>query len=64
MCGIKQTHGHRQTTVRWLTEGKGFSGTTIKHTWTKPRVRVEAGEGDVFCWGGVERWGENADKCN
>ena len=25
--------------------GEGFSGTTIKDTWTKPRGRVEAGEG-------------------
>ena len=34
--------------------GEGFSGTTIKDTWTKPRGRVEAGEGDGFDWGGVE----------
>ena len=27
---------------RW---GEGFSGTTIKDTWTKPRGRVEAREG-------------------
>ena len=39
--------------------GKGFSGTTIKDTWTKSRGKVEAGEG-----GGVEGWGENADNCN
>ena len=32
--------------------GKGFSGTTIKYTWTKPRGRVEAGEGGGFGWGG------------
>ena len=44
--------------------GEGFSGTTIKDTWTKPRGRVEAGEGGGFGWGGVERWGENADNCN
>ena len=31
-----------------------FSGTTIKDTWTKPRGRVEAGEGGGFGWGGVE----------
>ena len=30
----------------------------------KPRGRVEAGEGGGFGWGGVERWGENADNCN
>ena len=44
--------------------GEGFSGTTIKDTWTKPRGRVEAGEGGGFGWGGVEGWGENADNCN
>ena len=32
--------------------GEGFSGTTIKETCTKPRGRVEAGEGDGFGWGG------------
>ena len=47
-----------------LARGEGFSGTTIKDTWTKPRGRVEAGEGGGFGWGGVERWGENADNCN
>ena len=26
--------------------------------------RVEVGEGGGFGWGGVERWGENADNCN
>ena len=44
--------------------GEGFSGTTIKDTWTKPRGRVEAGEGGGFGWGGVEGGGENADNCN
>ena len=44
--------------------GEGFSGTTIKDRWTKPRGRVEAGVGSGFGWGGVERWGENADNCN
>ena len=33
---------------------EGFSETTIKDTWTKPRGRVEAGEGGGFGWGGVE----------
>ena len=28
--------------------GEWFSGTTIKDTWTKPRGRVEAGEGGGF----------------
>ena len=32
--------------------GEGFSGTTIKDTWTKPRGRVEAREGGGFGWGG------------
>ena len=36
--------------------GEGFSGTTIKDTWTKPRGRMEAGEGGGFGWGGVEGW--------
>ena len=31
---------------------EGFSGTTIKDTWTKPRGRVEAREGGGFGWGG------------
>ena len=44
--------------------GAGFSGTTIKDTWTKPRVRVVAVEVGWFGWGGLERWGENADNRN
>ena len=32
--------------------GKGFSGTTIKDTWTKPRGRVEAREVGGFGWDG------------
>ena len=32
--------------------GEGFTGTTIKDTWTKPRGRVEAGEEGGFGWGG------------
>ena len=32
--------------------GEGFSGTTIKDTWTKPRGRVEAREGEGFAWHG------------
>ena len=31
--------------------GEGFSGTTIKDTWTKPSGRVEVGEG-----GGLAGW--------
>ena len=32
--------------------GKGFSGTILKDTWTKPSG-VEAGEGNRDGWGGV-----------
>ena len=38
--------------------GEGFSGTTIKDTWTKPRGRVEAREGSGFGCGGGESWGK------
>ena len=31
--------------------GEGFSGTTIKDTWTKPSGRVEARQGGGFGWG-------------
>ena len=44
--------------------GEGFSGTTIKDTWTKPRGRVEEGEKGGFVWGGVGGRGENTDNCN
>ena len=44
--------------------GEGFSGTTVKDSWTKPRGRVEAREGGEFGWGGVKGWGKNADNCN
>ena len=44
--------------------GEGFTGTTIKDTRTKSRRSVEVREGDGIGWGGVERWGENADNCN
>ena len=43
---------------------EGITGTTIKDTWTKPRGRVEVGEGGGFTWGGVEGWGEKAYICN
>ena len=43
---------------------EGITGTTIKDTWTKPRGRVEVGEGGGFSWGGVEGWGEKAYNCN
>ena len=38
--------------------GEGFSGTTIKDIWTKPRVG-EAGEGGGDGWGGEV----NTDNC-
>ena len=33
--------------------GEGFSGTSNKGHKTKPRGRLEAGEGGGFGWGGV-----------
>ena len=44
--------------------GEGFTGATIKDTWTKSSGRVEVGEKGGFGWGGVEGWGENADNCD
>ena len=44
--------------------GKGITVNTIKDTWTKSRVRVEAGQGGGFGWGGVKGWGEKPDNCN
>ena len=38
---------------------EGFSGTTIKDTWTKPRG-LEAREGEGFGWVRGEWWGVNA----
>ena len=35
--------------------GEGFSGATIKDTWTKPRGRGESREGGGFGWGGEKR---------
>ena len=43
--------------------GEGFTGTSIKDTWTKSRRRV-GGEGDGLAWGGVECWGDNANNFN
>ena len=43
---------------------EGVTGTTIKDTGTKPRGRVEVGEGGGFSQGGVEGWGEKAYNCN
>ena len=36
--------------------GEGFSGTTVKGTWKKPRGRVKAREGGGFGCGGGEGW--------
>ena len=44
--------------------GEGSIGATIKDTRTKPRGRVEVGEGGGTGWGGVEGRGENADNSN
>ena len=44
--------------------GEGFTGATIKDTWTISRERVEVRDGGGIGWGGVEGWGENADNCN
>ena len=39
-------------------KGKGFSGTTIKDTWTKPKQgRIKGGR-----WGWLG-WGQNGDNC-
>ena len=48
----------------FTSESKAALRTTIKDTWTKPRGRVEVGEGGGFSWGGVEGWGEKAYNCN
>ena len=41
-------------------KGEGFSGTTIKDTWTKLGGGVGAGEGGGDGWGGA---GVVGDKC-
>ena len=38
--------------------GEGFSETMVRDAWTKPRGRVEAGEGGAFGWSRVEGWGK------
>ena len=45
-------------------QGEGFSGTTIKNTWTKSMGRVKVREGGGCGWGEVEGWGEKTYKCN
>ena len=43
---------------------EGFTGATIKDTWTKSTGKVKVGEGGAFSPGGVEGWGEKAHNCN
>ena len=52
----KHKHSNQRGDWRglWGEKGEGFSGTTIKNTWTKPRG-VESGEGGGDGWGGVGR---------
>ena len=47
---------------QWGEKGKGFSGTCIKDTWTKPKgVGLRSGGGGDWGWG---QWcGENGDSC-
>ena len=42
---------------------EGIIGTNMEDTWTKPRGRVEVGDGGGFSCGAVEGWGENAYNC-
>ena len=44
--------------------GKGFSGTTIKETWTKTKGRMDVREGGGFGWSGGVGGEENSDNCN
>ena len=44
-----------------MESGEKVSRNYYKRSWTKPRGRVEAGEGGSFGLGGVEGWGENAE---
>ena len=45
-------------------KGGGFSGTTIKDTWTKPRGGGSNGGRRVWLGWGGQWWGVNADNCN
>ena len=40
---------------------EGFTGTTIKDTWTITRGGMETGEGGGEIWGGREGWEEKAE---
>ena len=45
-------------------KGEGFSGTTIKDTWTKPSGECGKQGGEVgFAWGGGIVVRGNADNC-
>ena len=44
--------------------GEGFSGTTMKDTWTKLRGALWKQGREVGLAGGRAGWGLNADKCN
>ena len=45
-------------------KGKGFSGTNIKDTWTKPRWGWKPGREVGMAGVGVEWWGVYSDNCN
>ena len=60
-CCCSLTWSTPSKIVLWV---EGIIGTTIKDTWTKPRGRVERGEGGGFTWGGVGGWGEKAYNCH
>ena len=47
---------------KWGEKGEGFTGTSIKDTWTKTSV-VKTGEGGANYWGGAEGWGDKAENC-
>ena len=44
--------------------GRGVYRNYYKGHMDKIKGKVEAGEGGGLSWGGLERWGENADNCN
>ena len=61
---VPKHNKHRKGAIKIWYKRLKKPGTTIKDTWTKPRGRVEVGEGGGFSWGGVEGWGEKAYNCN
>ena len=48
----------------WGREGEGFSGTSLKDAWTKPRGEVKAREGGGFGWGDGEWLGGEMQATN